>query len=215
MSILIRRGEEQYGPYTLEEARGYVGEGRIVIEDLASLDGANWRPLGELVPELKASAPTLVSAPPPPGRYPPGDVLSRFGAALIDILVACLFLVPGALSLAARFDEGYDDDVVWMFVVGGIVAVGYLLVKDGFRGRSLGKLATGLMVVHLPTDTPCGIGRSAIRTLVFYFSNMIPLVGSLIEPLLVIATPDRRRLGDRAASTQVIGVTDYRGGTPA
>ena len=220
MDILIRRGEDRFGPYTLDETRGYLAEGRLVSDDLASADeGASWRPLGHLVPEFAAHPPAGVAepsvVPAPPGRYRPGDPVARFGAALIDLLVAGAFLLPGGLSWSGGGEMGWDDRAVALIMVGIATGLIYLLVKDGLDGRSVGKRVTGLIVIHLPSNRPCSIGRSALRTIVFYLSSLLPVIGSLIEPILVIATPDRRRLGDRAASTQVVRLADYLGGAGA
>jgi uncharacterized RDD family membrane protein YckC len=110
-----------------------------------------------------------------------------------------------------------SDDVIGVQFYGGLIgAVVYALVKDALPGgRSVGKRVMGLMVVHLSSNRPCNIWRSALRTLVLLLSNGLPAVGSLIEPLLVLLTKDHRRLGDRAAGTQVIDVADYRPGPPA
>ena len=207
MEIRIKRGEEEYGPYTEAEARAYLGEGRLVAEDLASADGADWRPLGEL---LEVPAATVAPVPPAPGRYPPAGPGARFGAALLDIILAVVFLVPGMLAWGGTFASDFGDREIFMLAGGALTGLGYLLLKDGFDGRSLGKRATGLMVVHLPSNRPCGIGLSIVRMLVVLFANVLPGIGWLIEPILVIVTSDRRRLGDRAASTQVIRVADYR-----
>jgi uncharacterized RDD family membrane protein YckC len=192
MEIRVKRGEEQYGPYLQAEARSYLREGRLVADDLGSTDGVTWRPLRELL------------------GYPPGGLAARFGAALLDFLIALVFLVPGLLAMAQRFDVGVTDEAYLLLGAGGLVGIGYQFVKDGFSGRSLGKRAAGLIVVHLPTNRPCSIVRSAVRTLVIFLTNGLLGIGWVIEPLLVIVTSDRRRLGDRAASTQVIGVADYQ-----
>ena len=120
-------------------------------------------------------------------------------------------VAPGLLHLAANFDVGTSDSAAMLLIVGAIAAAGYGFVKDGLpAGQSLGKRAAGLMVVHLDSNRPCSIGQSAVRTLVLLFSNVVPVLGWLVEPLLVIFTVDRRRLGDRAAGTQVVRVADYR-----
>jgi uncharacterized RDD family membrane protein YckC len=204
MEIRIKRETEQYGPYTPAEARAYLGEGRLAPDDLASTDGASWRPLEEVLAGLAGGSPAT-------GGYPPGGLAPRFGATMLDLLIGLVFLLPGLLALLSKFDVGMSEGDEMLLVGGAIAAFAYGFVKDGLgRGQSLGKRATGLMVVHLPTNRPCSIGRSAVRTLVLYLSNVLPFVGWLIEPILVIVTQDRRRLGDRAASTQVIRVADYR-----
>jgi uncharacterized RDD family membrane protein YckC len=68
----------------------------------------------------------------------------------------------------------------------------------------------GLMVVHLPSNQPCDRGQSAIRYLVMFLLNLVPYLGWLIEPVVLLAAAGGRRLGDSAAGTQVIRTADYR-----
>lgn len=207
MEIRIKRGDERYGPYSLPDVRTYLGEGRLALHDLASTDGESWRLLDELLAHLDGRGPAPA---PTAGLYRPAGLGARLGAAILDLLVACAFLIPGILVGAARFDVGIGDREMRIIAVSALAAVAYQFVKDGFGGRSLGKRAAGLMVVHLPTNRPCSILRSAVRTLVIFALNLVFGVGWLLEPILVIATPDRRRLGDRAAATQVIRMADYQ-----
>ena len=92
--------------------------------------------------------------------------------------------------------------VVWTFYYG--------FTKDGREGgQSIGKEMLNLMVVNTTTNAPCTTGESALRTLVLFAVNLVPIVGWLIEPIFALADPDGRRLGDRAANTQVIQTSDY------
>ena len=206
MEIRIKRETDQFGPYTPEEIRTYLAEGRLDRADLASTDGVTWRPLDYLLAQADGRTPA-----PAPGGYRPAGVGPRIGAAALDGALGLVFMVPGLLGLLAGLDAGGSDDGELLFAAGVIAAVAYGLVKDGLPvGQSLGKRATGLMVVHLDSNRPCSIGQSAVRTLVLLFSNVVPVLGWLVEPILVLATADRRRLGDRAAGTQVIRAADYR-----
>lgn len=46
MNLLIHRDGQQYGPYTLDEARALLANGNLVPTDLALPDGAtDWKPL--------------------------------------------------------------------------------------------------------------------------------------------------------------------------
>ena len=59
MNLYISRNGEKSGPYTLEQAQGYLGEGVLLPDDLAWHEGLEgWISLGELT----ASAP---GGPPP------------------------------------------------------------------------------------------------------------------------------------------------------
>ena len=162
------------------------------------------------LPNVDLGAPTPASAS-PYARAEPGP---RLAAWLIDLVVGLVALVPGATLAAAGYAADEDEG---MMVMGGIVffvglcwAVWYGFTKDGVNGgQSIGKRRVGLMVVHLPSDTPCTRAQSAIRALVAIVCNVVPAVGWLIEPVMVLIGEDGRRLGDRAAETQVIAVDEY------
>jgi uncharacterized RDD family membrane protein YckC len=208
MEIRIKRGADEYGPYTPTEVRTYLADGNLARDDIASTDGVTWRPLEHLLATVDGRPP----APAPEG-YRPAPVGPRLGAAALDGLVGLVCLAPGLLALREEFVGGMSDRGEMLLVGGAIASVAYGLVKDGLPvGQSLGKRVVGLMVVHLASNRPCSIGQSAVRTLVLLFSNVVPVLGWLVEPILVIATPERRRLGDRAAGTQVIRAADYRPG---
>lgn len=66
------------------------------------------------------------------------------------------------------------------------------------------------MVVSLSDSLSCNKGQSFIRNLISGLITMIPFVGWLVEPIIVLATPDGRKLGDKVANTQVIDVKFYK-----
>jgi uncharacterized RDD family membrane protein YckC len=81
----------------------------------------------------------------------------------------------------------------------------YAFIKDGLgEGQSWGKKAVGLMVVYLPNNSACSKGQSSLRCLIGSLLGIIPFIGWLIEPIMVLATEDGRRLADKVANTQVI-----------
>ena len=185
--------------------------------------------------DLRGAAPggaTATSAPPRPdfGEYSPrprggmrpsasstgytkASVGARFVASLLDGLVGILAMAPGGIVLAigAAADEKGTAAIGGVaFVVGLGWALWYAFTKDGRgNGQSIGKRRMGLMVVHLPSNSPCTPGQSAMRELIMIVCNLVPAVGWLIEPVIVLVAEDGRRLGDRAADTQVIPVGDY------
>ena len=96
-------------------------------------------------------------------------------------------------------------------IISGCWALWYEFTKDGRQGgQSVGKRLMGLMVVHLPTNQPCSKGQSALRNLIPFGLTFVPYIGWLVEPTVTAAGAGGRRLGDMAASTQVISATDFR-----
>ena len=65
------------------------------------------------------------------------------------------------------------------------------------------------MVVNLDNNTPCDKGKSFFRNFISGLVAIIPFVGWLIEPIMVLATEDGRKLGDKAANTQVIDKKNF------
>jgi uncharacterized RDD family membrane protein YckC len=120
--------------------------------------------------------------------------LLRVAAFLVDgLCIALLLILPASLvsySLAWIGGAIKAIQIVW-FVALGILAAGMLL-RDGYKGRSLGKQMLGLRVVT-PSGDRCGWWRSVFRN--------IALVLMPIEVVLVLR--GRPRIGDRIARTTV------------
>jgi uncharacterized RDD family membrane protein YckC len=163
-------------------------------------------------------------------RYPKAPFGKRLLAFLLDCLIASALCVPatilftiivlkdshvhvqgyvdtdfGAASINACGGHSGDGILVAIVVLLSLLPVVYGFVKDGLgKGQSWGKRAMGLMVVNLPANKPCSVGRSCLRTLITALIQCVPVVGWCIEPLMVLATDDGRRLADKGADTQVV-----------
>jgi uncharacterized RDD family membrane protein YckC len=123
--------------------------------------------------------------------------LLRVAAFLVDALTICIALIlpASAISYALAWIGGSLKAIslVW-FVTLGILIIA-LVLRDGHRGRSIGKHLLGLRLTTRDGGA-CGYWRSILRNL--------PLVipgWNLIELVLVIA--GRTRSGDRIARTNV------------
>jgi uncharacterized RDD family membrane protein YckC len=120
--------------------------------------------------------------------------LLRIAAFLVDgLVIAILLILPASIisySLAWVGGAIKAIQIVW-FVAIGILGLGMLL-RDGYRGRSLGKQMLGLRVVT-PSGDRCGWWRSVLRN--------IALVLFPVEVVLVLR--GRARIGDRLARTTV------------
>lgn len=146
------------------------------------------------------------------GSYLKASLGNRFLASLLDgfittglALPAIIFYVIGML----RIEDYYNsEEAIPLFIMAGflyLIPLSYNFIKDGLgNGQSWGKKAVGLMVIHLSDKTPCSFGQSFLRNLILVLLGIIPIVGWLIEPIIVLASEDGRRLGDKAANTQVI-----------
>lgn len=131
-----------------------------------------------------------------PGIYPKAQVLNRFVAKVIDLLIA---------AAASRVVPP----------IGVLAGLAYILLADGFGGgRSIGKRLIGLQTIVPRLRDPVGFRESIIRNLPCGLAQLafeIPYVGWIgwgavlsLEALLVIGNEQGRRLGDEIAKTQVI-----------
>lgn len=127
-------------------------------------------------------------------------LLRRWGGSWIDLLVvATIFFVPGMLT------RGHGVAVY----TGLIAALAYFPVMEAKWGRTLGKMATGTIVVDCDGGRP-GVWQVVIRTL-FRLFEVNPLVmGGLPAGITLLCTATRQRLGDMAAGTYVVLFEDVR-----
>ena len=123
--------------------------------------------------------------------------LLRIAAFLVDALsLSIVLILPASVvsySMAWVGGSVKAISIVW-FVALTMLVVG-LLIRDGYRGRSIGKQMLGLRLVT-PRGEGCGYIRSIARNL-----PLIVPVWNLLEVILVIA--GRSRTGDRLARTTV------------
>ena len=169
------------------------------------------RMTGEINPLDKLAWPAEVAEVP---KYTKVRFGTRVWAHIIDsfvpgIPIICCMILGGigaaaGLSIVAVLGfMGAFGSMIW--------GIYYTFTKDGREGgQSIGKKKCDLMVVNITTNQPCTKGESALRQLDLFFLNMIPIVGWLVEPIVILASEDGRRLGDRMADTQVIEEREYR-----
>jgi len=123
--------------------------------------------------------------------------LLRIGAFLVDALILSLLLIlpTSAVSYAVAWIGG-SVKAIQMAWLGALAVLFFgLLVRDGYRGRSVGKNLLGLRLVTR-SGAECGYIRSIIRNL-----PLIVPVWNFLEVALVLA--GKARTGDRIAGTLV------------
>ena len=150
-------------------------------------------------------------AAPVPHTYAKAPIFTRFLAHFVDGIIAFLPFAVAMFFVVFRLVWGRGafatPAAVGLFLWG----IYYCFAKDGFEGgQSFGKKMFNLRVVNVTTNEPCSTGESAIRAVDLFLLQLIPLVGWLIEPIVAMASEDGRRLGDRAAGTQVIDANQYQ-----
>ena len=144
--------------------------------------------------------------------YPKAPLVNRFFASFLDNVIGYGLAIPASLLYViglAQFENtnGSVFSIVLLIFAAlfFLIPITYIFIKDGLgNGQSWGKKALGLMVVYLPTNTPCSKANSFFRALISGILTFIPLIGWLLEPIMVLATADGRRLADKIANTQVV-----------
>jgi uncharacterized RDD family membrane protein YckC len=123
--------------------------------------------------------------------------LLRIAAFLVDALsLALLLILPSSVvSYAMAWIGGSVKAIAIVWFVALAILMAGMVVRDGFRGRSLGKQLLGLRLLT-PRGEGCGWWRSVARN----FPLVIP-GWNLIEAVMVFA--GRSRTGDRIARTTV------------
>jgi uncharacterized RDD family membrane protein YckC len=123
--------------------------------------------------------------------------LLRLAAFLVDaVSISILLILPASLiSYGLAWLGGAVRGIAIVWAVAVVILFVALLLRDGYRGRSLGKRMLGLRLVT-PHGDGCGYGRSVVRNL-----PLIIPIWNLLEAMLVIA--GRPRTGDRIARTIV------------
>lgn len=94
-----------------------------------------------------------------------------------------------------------DDDTAPVVLTWVGLAIALPVVLQGLTGWTPGKLVLGLRCVD-DRGRPCGVGRAAVRTLLWIVDGLpgLPLVGGITAAV----TPHHRRVGDLVAKTRVV-----------
>ncbi len=112
------------------------------------------------------------------------NVLTRFGAILLDGLVLVPFYIPFFI-LSAFIEEGYDPSAIIIFlyvltILSMIVfAIWNTIVRMGKTGQSLGRKFLNIAVLN-KYGKPIGIGQAALREIIGrWISGLVCYIGYL------------------------------------
>ena len=159
----------------------------------------------------------------------------RIGAYLIDVALGWVVFVVAFLALHERENKAFgpvcgdgdspvlcfEDGNSVYFASGGnaagvfLVTVGYWVftgvILQGLTGGTPGKLMVGLRVIDKTTGKLAGLGKSAVRT-VMWIADAIPFVIPLVGLITGVVSSGHRRVGDMVAKTLVVHKSSV--GTP-
>lgn len=123
--------------------------------------------------------------------------LLRIAAFLVDaVITAVVLILPTSLiSYALAWIGGSVKGIQIVWWVALAILILSILIRDGIRGRSVGKRLLGLRLIT-PRGERCGYFRSVVRN----FPLVVP-GWNMLEVAFVLA--GRPRTGDRIARTVV------------
>lgn len=224
MQIHINRDGQNYGPYSLDEARQYLASGNLIDTDLAWFEGAaNWMPLSQVpgiaaqprpaAAPVRAAAPVAIAAPDPATAGPPHDgdpaarrpagFWKRVLATVVDYVVivaiaVVLGLVIGLVLAVSGLSEGGIEAVSNLFgLVFGIVY--YAALESSAWQGTVGKYVVGIVV----TDND-GNRISFLRAFGRYFARILSLIPLFGGFLIAAFTRRKQALHDFVAGTLVL-----------
>jgi uncharacterized RDD family membrane protein YckC len=129
-------------------------------------------------------------------EYSSQTKLLRIAAFLVDALsIAIVLIVPASIVSYSMTWTGSPKGIQLVWWAALAVLMLAMLLRDGFRRRSIGKQLLGLRVL-----TPRGEGCGYIRSFIRNIPLVVPL-WNVLEVFLVLA--GRSRTGDRMARTSV------------
>lgn len=131
---------------------------------------------------------------------------SRFGAAVLDILIQGILLLAVVLALALAGSNLDADLGVFVMGIGtlviAVVVIGYYVLFEALNGgRTPGKAAFGIRVTTVD-GTALTLGAVTLRTLM-RLVDFLPAAYA-VGAIAIVSTSRNQRLGDMVAGTVVI-----------
>ncbi|GAC1670362.1 MAG: hypothetical protein PVS2B2_00840 [Candidatus Acidiferrum sp.] len=140
MDYFVRRGEQEFGPYTLAELQEYVQSGRVLAGDLAKSEGlADWLPVSQILGNIPAPpVAAAVTAAPPPDLVPLAPNLHWGILLLLVVLTRQFFNWIWAFVLAnwARKLTGNNKPMVLVAMYPAGFLTGMLVILFGAATHS-------------------------------------------------------------------------------
>jgi len=163
MNYKIKRGEEEFGPYSLVDLKRYVSEGRIAPTDLAKSEGMDeWAPVSQVTGDMEIPEPAaraggdagIPEAAPGANLLPPPNL--HWGLLLLLMFVTC-----GIFG------------IIWMFIQANWVRK----VDPGNSALVLYSISIGAAVVAIGMQIPQVEELQALAGLVNIAGSICTIVG--------------------------------------
>ncbi|MGZ4847157.1 MAG: RDD family protein [Halobacteriota archaeon] len=138
-------------------------------------------------------------------------VAIRFVAQLVDVIIlAIIFLIlsfsgAGTITIdASTAQVSVSPFFGALMLIDVIIAFLYFTLLEGRNGQTVGKMIVKIKVAKKADYSPITYGEAAVRT-ILRIIDLIPFIAPyLLGAVLIWASENKQRLGDRVANTIVI-----------
>jgi hypothetical protein len=181
MNYFIKRGDQQYGPYSLATLQQYVAQGNVSQQDLARSEAmTDWVPVSSILGNVPvptattfgAAAPGVSNLPLPPKLH--WGVVVALGIITLGIFWLIWLFVQAVWvrkvrpeSRALYFLLGYVGAIVAQVSIGGPGGVLFRLVGIGLSLAGIFTMRSDIEEYYAMLN-PVGLNLSAVMT--FFFS---------------------------------------------
>lgn len=124
----------------------------------------------------------------------------RFAAFLIDVLlttVLILILANLTCIFLLKIFPKFSILIYITWIIFMLLGIAYILFKDGFNGKSIGKRIMGLIVLQ-KDKKPCNFKKSFLRNFLLF----LPFI-NFYEFYLFLMYPNSPRLGEKISNTKI------------
>lgn len=152
-------------------------------------------------PAAAAPAPSYMV---PGTQMPYHGLVVRFAALLIDgIILTIVFAILNTLfGSATTYYFGFGTlSITPGFILTVVVAVLYFTYLLGRYGQTVGMMAVKIKVVNEADGSPITYQAAFIRTILLVIDGLFLFI---VGALLILASDNNQRLGDRLAHTVVV-----------
>jgi uncharacterized RDD family membrane protein YckC len=138
-------------------------------------------------------------------------VAIRFVAQLVDVVILGVvfwllgFTGAGTITIDASTAQVTISPFFGVLIlIDIIIAFLYYTLLEGRYGQTVGKMVVKIKVVRKEDNSSISYGEAAIRTILRVI-DLIPFIAPyLLAAVLIWASEDKQRLGDRVAHTVVV-----------
>lgn len=147
MNYRIKRGDQEFGPYSLADLQRYLQTGHILATDLALSEGmSDWIPVSQILGDIP------VPLTPQPGAYPGTDPNAAFAPQIVPL--------PPNLPWPVLLLTYISGIKPFQFLA--IFSVAWSMVEANWARKLSGKNTALVLMCMYPAGLICGIVAAGI-----------------------------------------------------